>query len=171
MTIREFLIYFGVYIVSGALFILLMVVEQYYVYHKYSSQLSDNEKIIRENAAFINNLNRYNKLKNKGIFITLLWPYYGYYIFNILEETKKIYKPKEINSYIKESNMNFKKTVVSMIFYNFVENNSSKMFNENDLDFKNIKSLLMKDCEQILANDFSIKEIKNIADKYNLFFL
>ena len=167
MRLHEFLTWFGLYIVSGTLFIITLLIELTYVHIKYSERLPENEKNIRDNALFINTFNAHNKLKTKTFFIILLWPYYAYHIFDILEQTKKIYKPEESTLYINESNMNLKKTVVSMLWRMFVEANLSRMIDETQRTYiDNERALLMEDCEHILKDNLSINEINNIVNKY-----
>ena len=163
MIIRDFLVYFMIYMLVGGLFILSLFIEKLLVIKKYYNQLSKNKKIIRNKAFFIYTYKASNKTNKPFIILTLLWPYYGKYIFDMIIAAKMIYGCSDDNDkLLKEGSTKFNILASQYI-------TSQAFCNIDDIDINNAdQSLkdLKNDIEKIKNNSIDVEEISQLLDKY-----
>lgn len=161
MIIRDFLVYFVIYMLVGGLFILTLIIEKSWVIHKYRKVLPKNKIIIRDKAFFIYTDKAFKKTNKPFIILTLLWPYYGKYIFDVITAAKIIYKcHDDDNKLLLEESTKF-----NMLASQFI---TSKAFSYID-EIKNIDEIiedLKNDTEKIKNNTIDLEEISQLSNKY-----
>ena len=150
-----------IYMLVGGLFILTLIIEKLWIIYKYRKVLPKNKRIIRDKAFVIYIDKAFNKTNKPFIILTLLWPYYGKYIFDMIVAAKIIYKcPDDDDKLLLEESTKF-----NMLASQFI---TSKAFSYVD-EIKNINELiedLKNDTEKIKNNTIDLEEISQLSNKY-----
>ena len=158
MIIRDFLVYFMIYMLVGGLFILTLIIEKLWIIYKYRKVLPKNKRIIRDKAFVVYTDKAFNKINKPFIILTLLWPYYGKYIFDMIVAAKIIYKcPDDDDKLLLEESTKFNMLAsqyITSIAFSYVDD-----INELIEDLEN-------DTEKIKNNTIDLKEISQLSNKY-----
>ena len=161
MTIRDFLIYFMIYMLVGGLFISSLIIEKLLVIRKYYKTLSKNKRIIRDKAFFVYTYKAFNKTNKPFIILTLLWPYYGKYIFDMIVAAKMTYGcPDDDNKLLLEESTKF-----NMLASQYITSKAFCVANNID-DVDPLLKDLKNDTEKIKNNTIDLEEISELFNKY-----
>ena len=158
MIIRDFLVYFMIYMLVGGLFILTLIIEKLWIIYKYRKVLPKNKRIIRDKAFVVYTDKAFNKINKPFIILTLLWPYYGKYIFDMIVAAKIIYKcPDDDDKLLLEESTKFNMLAsqyITSIAFSYVD------------DINELMEDLENDTEKIKNNTIDLKEISQLSNKY-----